>query len=215
MCTRSRPSASDARPRYVQRSPIDDVEATWNARTGVPGNRVQLSVRAVPTAAGRSVLRDVRPRRHRPAGLQQQLLKSQKMEDVGRLAGVISRTTFKQPAHGDRATASCYSRISRPPIQRRMSKQVRKEADALRGAHSQLLAFSRQQQVVELRGRELHAVVDGPPEKSPPGPWAEGGGGGTSPSRTAPEPRWGAVRADVGQLEQCHESGGQRARCGC
>src|SRR2546429_290796 len=65
----------------------DSVEATWKRRDGRLLT-VQLSVRAVRNAAGRvdyyeTFVRDVTDQRR----LQQQVLQSQKMEAVGRLAG--------------------------------------------------------------------------------------------------------------------------------
>src|SRR5438270_132159 len=83
------------RQRLVERDSYsarqyDNVEATWKRRDGRLLT-VQLSVRAVRNAAGRvdyyeTFVRDVTDQRR----LQQQVLQSQKMEAVGRLAGGVA-----------------------------------------------------------------------------------------------------------------------------
>src|SRR2546430_4618937 len=83
------------RQRLVERDTYsdrqyDNVEATWKRRDGRLLT-VQLSVRAVRDAAGRvdyyeTFVRDVTDQRR----LQQQVLQSQKMEAVGRLAGGVA-----------------------------------------------------------------------------------------------------------------------------
>src|SRR5205823_934687 len=77
------------RDSYSDRQ-YDNVEATWKRRDGRPLT-AQLSVRAVRNGAGQveyyeTFVRDVTDQRR----LQEQVLQSQKMEAVGRLAGGIA-----------------------------------------------------------------------------------------------------------------------------
>src|SRR3989454_5824048 len=78
------------RDTYTERE-YDEVEATWKRKDDGPLLTVQLSVRAVRNGAQQveyyeTFVRDVTDQRR----LQQQLVQSQKMEAVGRLAGGIA-----------------------------------------------------------------------------------------------------------------------------
>src|SRR5205823_10621344 len=82
------------RDRYTDRE-YDEVEATWKRQDGRLLT-VQLSVRAVRNADRQveyyvTFVRDVTEHR----GLQQQLVKSQKSEALGRLAGGIGQDSNK------------------------------------------------------------------------------------------------------------------------
>src|SRR2546429_3419620 len=136
----------------------DSVEATWKRRDGRLLT-VQLSVRAVRDAAGpveyyETFVRDVTDQRR----LQQQVLQSQKLEAVGRLAGGIAHD-FNNLL----TVITSYSDLlleDLPPgdAKRDDLEQVRKAADGAAALTRQLLAFSRQQ-VVEPRVVSLNTVV--------------------------------------------------------
>jgi PAS domain S-box-containing protein len=182
------------RDTYTDRQ-YDDVEATWKRKDGRPLT-VQLSVRAVRNGDRQieyyeTFVRDVTDQRR----LQQQLLQSQKMEAVGRLAGGIAHD-FNNLL----TVITSYSELLLEDLQtddpkRGDVEQVRKAADGAAALTRQLLAFSRQQ-VVELRVVSVNAVVDGLQKI------LRRVLGEDVALATSPAPELGAVRADVGQLEQ-------------
>jgi nitrogen-specific signal transduction histidine kinase/ActR/RegA family two-component response regulator len=153
-------------------------------------------VRAVRYAAGRveyyeTFVRDVTDQRR----LQQQVLQSQKMEAVGRLAGGIAHD-FNNLL----TVITSYSDLvleDLPPgdAKRDDLEQVQKAADGAAALTRQLLAFSRQQ-VVEPRVVSLNTVVEGLHKilRRVIGEDVE--------LATTLAPNLGNVRADVGQLEQ-------------
>ena len=188
------------RQRLVERDTYsdrqyDNVEATWKRRDGRLLT-VQLSVRAVRNAAGRvdyyeTFVRDVTDQRR----LQQQVLQSQKMEAVGRLAGGVAHD-FNNLL----TVITSYSDLvleGLPPgdAKRDDMEQVQKAADGAAALTRQLLAFSRQQ-VVEPRVVSLNTVVEGLQQilRRVIGEDIE--------LEITLAPDLGAVRADVGQLEQ-------------
>jgi len=157
---------------------------------------VQLSVRAVRNADRQvhyyeTFVRDVTEQRR----LQQQLVQSQKMEAVGRLAGGIAHdfnnlltviTTYCDLLLED---------LAREDPKRDDVEQVRKAADGAAALTRQLLAFSRQQ-VLEPKVLNMSAVVSGV-EKMLRRVIGE-----DVDLATALDPDVGSVKADVGQLEQ-------------
>src|SRR5213082_1966961 len=182
-------------PRSYSDRQYDNVEATWKRRDGRLLT-VQLSVRAVRNAAGRvdyyeTFVRDVTDQRR----LQQQVLQSQKMEAVGRLAGGVAHdfnnlltviTSYSDLVLEDLAPGDA---------KRDDLEQVRKAADGAAALTRQLLAFSRQQ-VVEPRVVSLNTVVEGLQKilRRVIGEDIE--------VTIALAPDLESVRADVGQLEQ-------------
>src|SRR5256885_13799914 len=136
-------------------------------------------------------VRDVTEQRR----LQQQLVQSQKMEAVGRLAGGIAHdfnnlltviTTYCDLLLED---------LAREDPKREDVEQVRKAADGAAALTRQLLAFSRQQ-VLEPKVLNMSAVVSGV-EKMLRRVIGE-----DVDLATALDPDVGSVKADVGQLEQ-------------
>src|SRR6185295_12473250 len=179
---------------YTDRE-YDEVEATWKRKDGRLLT-VQLSVRASRNAARRveyyeTFVRDVTEQRR----LQTQLVQSQKMEAVGRLAGGIAHDFNNLLTV---ITTSCdllLEDLDAKDPKREDVDQVRKAADGAAALTRQLLAFSRQQvltpQVVNLGDvvygveKMLRRVI-----------------GEDVDLVTVLGPDAGAVKADVGQLEQ-------------
>src|SRR5256886_1332475 len=152
------------RQRLVERDTYsdrlyDNVEATWKRHDGRLLT-VQLSVRAVRNAAGRveyyeTFVRDVTDQRR----LQQQVLQSQKMEAVGRLAGGIAHDFNNLLTVITSYSDLLLEDLGTDDPKRSDVEQVRKAADGAAALTRQLLAFSRQQ-VVEPRVVSLNAVVE-------------------------------------------------------
>jgi len=188
------------RQRLVERDTYsdrqyDNVEATWKRRDGRLLT-VQLSVRAVRNAAGRveyyeTFVRDVTDQRR----LQQQVLQSQKLEAVGRLAGGIAHDFNNLLTVITSYSDLLLEDLAPGDAKRDDLEQVRKAADGAAALTRQLLAFSRQQ-VVEPRVVSLNTVVEGLHKilRRVIGEDVE--------LTTTLAPDLGAVRADVGQLEQ-------------
>jgi two-component system, cell cycle sensor histidine kinase and response regulator CckA len=188
------------RQRLVERDTYsdrqyDDVEATWKRRDG-RALTVQLSVRAVRNAAGQveyyeTFVRDVTDQRR----LQQQVLQSQKMEAVGRLAGGIAHDFNNLLTVITSYSELLLEDLAPTDAKRDDLEQVRKAADGAAALTRQLLAFSRQQ-VVEPRVLSLNTVVEGLQKilRRVLGEDIE--------LTTTLAPDLGAVRADAGQLEQ-------------
>src|SRR5437868_8093873 len=182
------------RDTYTDRQ-YDDVEATWKRRDGHLLT-VQLSVRAVRDGTGHveyyeTFVRDVTDQRR----LQQQLLQSQKMEAVGRLAGGIAHDFNNLLTVITSYSELLLEDLPQDDHKRGDLEQVRKAADGAAALTRQLLAFSRQQ-VVAPRVVSLNAVVESLQKilRRVIGEDVE------LATQLTPEP--GAVRADVGQLEQ-------------
>ena len=188
------------RQRLVERDTYSDrqydsVEATWKRRDGRLLT-VQLSVRAVRNRAGQveyyeTFVRDVTDQRR----LQQQVLQSQKMEAVGRLAGGIAHDFNNLLTVITSYSDLLLEDLAPGDAKRDDLEQVRKAADGAAALTRQLLAFSRQQ-VVEPRVVSLNTVVEGLQKilRRVIGEDIE--------LTTTLAPDLGAVRADVGQLEQ-------------
>ena len=188
------------RQRLVERDSYsdrqyDNVEATWKRRDGRLLT-VQLSVRAVRNGAGQveyyeTFVRDVTDQRR----LQQQVLQSQKMEAVGRLAGGIAHDFNNLLTVITSYSDLLLEDLAPGDAKRDDLEQVRKAADGAAALTRQLLAFSRQQ-VVEPRVVSLNTVIEGLQKilRRVIGEDIE--------LTTTLAPDLGAVRADVGQLEQ-------------
>jgi PAS domain S-box-containing protein len=188
------------RQRLVERDTYsdrqyDNVEATWKRRDGRLLT-VQLSVRAVRNAAGRvdyyeTFVRDVTDQRR----LQQQVLQSQKMEAVGRLAGGVAHDFNNLLTVITSYSDLLLEDLAPGDAKRDDLEQVRKAADGAAALTRQLLAFSRQQ-VVEPRVVSLNTVVEGLQKilRRVIGEDVE--------LTITLAPDLGSVRADVGQLEQ-------------
>src|SRR3989475_149706 len=182
------------RDTYTDRQ-YDDVEATWKRKDGHLLT-VQLSVRAVRDGTGHveyyeTFVRDVTDQRR----LQQQLLQSQKMEAVGRLAGGIAHDFNNLLTVITSYSDLLLEDLGTDDPKRSDVEQVRKAADGAAALTRQLLAFSRQQ-VVEPRVVSLNAVVESLQKI------LHRVLGEDVELATTPGPDLGAVRADVGQLEQ-------------
>src|SRR5216110_717282 len=182
------------RDSYSDRQ-YDNVEATWKRRDGRPLT-AQLSVRAVRNGAGQveyyeTFVRDVTDQRR----LQQQLLQSQKMEAVGRLAGGIAHDFNNLLTVITSYSDLLLEDLGTDDPKRSDVEQVRKAADGAAALTRQLLAFSRQQ-VVEPRVVSLNAVVESLQKilRRVIGEDIE--------VTIALAPDLESVRADVGQLEQ-------------
>jgi two-component system cell cycle sensor histidine kinase/response regulator CckA len=182
------------RDSYTDRE-YDDVEATWKGKDGRLLT-VQLSVRAVRNAARQVVyyetfVRDVTEQRR----LQQQLLQSQKMEAVGRLAGGIAHDFNNLLTVITSYSDLLLEDLGKDDPKRDDVEQVLKAANGAASLTRQLLAFSRQQ-VLAPRVLNLNAVVEGLQKilRRVIGEDIE--------LATALAPDLGAVKADVGQLEQ-------------
>jgi len=188
------------RQRLVERDSYsdrqyDNVEATWKRRDGRLLT-VQLSVRAVRNGAGQveyyeTFVRDVTDQRR----LQQQVLQSQKMEAVGRLAGGIAHDFNNLLTVITSYSDLLLEDLAPGDAKRDDLEQVRKAADGAAALTRQLLAFSRQQ-VVEPRVVSLNTVIEGLQKI------LRRVIGEDIVLTTTLAPDLGAVRADVGQLEQ-------------
>jgi len=173
----------------------DELETTWRRKDGRVLS-VQLSVRTIRSAAGHveyyeTFARDITEQRR----LQAQLVQSQKMEAVGRLAGGVAHDFNNLLTV---ITTSCdllLEDLAAGDSKREDVEQVRKAADGAAALTRQLLAFSRQQvltpQVVDL-GDVVHGV-----EKMLRRVIGE-----DVDLVTVLGSDTGAVKADVGQLEQ-------------
>jgi len=181
------------RDTYTDRQ-YDEVEATWKRKDG--GRlTVQLSVRAVRQGARveyyETFVRDVTEQRR----LQQQLVQSQKMEAVGRLAGGVAHD-FNNLL----TVILSYSDLlledrPRDAPDREDIEQIRKAAVGASALTRQLLAFSRQQ-VLEPRVLDVNTVVAST-EKLLTRLLGE-----DISLTTSLAPGLGAVKVDPGQLEQ-------------
>src|SRR6266850_978324 len=182
------------RDTYSDRQ-YDDVEATWKRKDGGLLT-VQLNVRAVRNAARQveyyeTFVRDVTEQRR----LQQQVLQSQKMEAVGRLAGGIAHDFNNLLTVITSYSDLLLEDLGKDDPKRDDVQQVLKAADGAASLTRQLLAFSRQQ-VLAPRVVNLNAVVEGLQKilRRVIGEDVE--------LAAALAPDLGAVKADVGQLEQ-------------
>ena len=182
------------RDTYTDRE-YDEVEATWKRKDGRLLS-VQLSVRAVRKGAGEveyyeTFVRDVTEQRR----LQQQLVQSQKMEAVGRLAGGIAHDFNNLLTVITSYSDLLLQDLGGEDPKREDVEQVRKAAEGAAALTRQLLAFSRQQ-VLAPRVVSLSVVVQGV-EKMLRRVIGE-----DVDLVTALDLNVGSVKADVGQLEQ-------------
>jgi PAS domain S-box-containing protein len=182
------------RDTYTDRQ-YDEVEATWKRKDGRPLT-VQLSVRAVRTAAGQveyyeTFVRDITEQRR----LQQQLTQAQKMEAIGRLAGGVAHD-FNNLLTVITSYSDLLLEGLQPDDPRRDDvDQVRKAAEGAAALTRQLLAFSRQQ-VLEPRVIDLNSVIEHLKKI------LQRVIGEDIELATTLDPELGAVKADVGHIEQ-------------
>jgi PAS domain S-box-containing protein len=155
-----------------------------------------VTIGPVRDASGRivnyvAVKRDV----SREVLLQQQLLGSQKMDAIGRLAGGVAHDfnnlLFVIMSYGEIVLRSL---PAENPLRGRVA-QILKAADRAAGLTRQLLAFSRKQ-VLQPRTLDLNVIV------SDMGSMLQRVIGENIKIVTRLEPRLASVRADPGQLEQ-------------
>jgi PAS domain S-box-containing protein len=173
----------------------DEVEATWKRKDGRLLT-LQLNVRMARDAVGRvdyyeTFVRDLTEQRR----LQQQLVQSQKMEAVGRLAGGIAHDFNNLLTVITSYSDLLLEDLAPSDPKRQDVEQVRDAADRAAALTRQLLAFSRQQvlaprvvnlsHVVQSVEKLLHRVI-----------------GEDVDLVTSLDPNVGSVKADVGQLEQ-------------
>src|SRR6266436_1038933 len=182
------------RDTYTDRQ-YDDVEATWKRKDGHLLT-VQLSVRAVRNGAGHveyyeTFVRDVTDQRR----LQQQLLQSQKMEAVGRLAGGIAHDFNNLLTVITSYSDLLLEDLGADDPKRGDVEQIRKAADGAAALTRQLLAFSRQQ-VLQPRVVNLNPVVENLQKI------LQRALGDDVELATRLAPDLGTAQADVGQLEQ-------------
>jgi two-component system cell cycle sensor histidine kinase/response regulator CckA len=183
-----------ARDSYTEHE-YDEVEATWKRKDGRLLT-LQLNVRVARDADGRveyyeTFVRDLTDQRR----LQQQLVQSQKMEAVGRLAGGIAHDFNNLLTVITSYSDLLLEDLAPTDPMRQDVEQVRHAADGAAALTRQLLAFSRQQvlaprvvnlsAVVQSVEKMLHRVIGEDVELV-----------------TSLAPDLGAVKADVGQLEQ-------------
>jgi signal transduction histidine kinase/ActR/RegA family two-component response regulator len=182
------------RDTYTDRQ-YDDVEATWKRKDGRPLT-VQLSVRAVRTAGGQveyyeTFVRDITEQRR----LQQQLTQSQKMEAIGRLAGGVAHDFNNLLTVITSYSDLLFEGLQPDDPRRDDVDQVRKAAEGAAALTRQLLTFSRQQ-VLEPRVIDLNSVIEHLKKI------LQRVIGEDIELSTTLEPELGAVKADVGHIEQ-------------
>jgi PAS domain S-box-containing protein len=160
------------------------------------GSLVQRTEGRDPFVIG--MVEDVTERRHAEEALaesQRQLLHSQKMEAVGRLAGGIAHDFNNMlMAIGGHAEL-LRTEPEMPASCRWQADEIRKAADRAAGLTRQLLAFSRKQ-VMQPRPLSVNAVITDMEDM------LRRLIGETIRLRTSLTPHVGVVRADPGQLEQ-------------
>jgi PAS domain S-box-containing protein len=188
------------RQRLVERDTYsdrqyDDVEATWKRKDGRLLT-VQLSVRAVRNREGRvdyyeTFVRDVTDQRR----LQQQLLQSQKMEAVGRLAGGVAHDFNNLLTVITSYSSLLLEDLQKDDPKRDDLEQVRKAAEGAAALTRQLLTFSRQE-VAEPRVVSLNDVVESFQKI------LRRAIGEDIELQTRLDPDVGLVVADIGHLEQ-------------
>ena len=145
------------RDTYSDRE-YDEVEATWKRKDGLPIT-VQLSVRAIRNAAREveyyeTFVRDVTEQRQ----LEAQLVRAQKLEAVGRLAGGVAHD-FNNLLTVILSYSSLLIEDNEiPPHSLESVEEIKKAADGAAGLTKQLLAFSRQQ-VLQPQLLDVNAVV--------------------------------------------------------
>ncbi len=171
------------------------MEATWKRKDGRLLT-LQLNVRVARDGTGRveyyeTFVRDLTEQRR----LQQELVQSQKMEAVGRLAGGIAHDFNNLLTVITSYSDLLLEDLAPSDPKRQDVEQVRHAADGAAALTRQLLAFSRQQ-VLAPRVVNLSHVVQGV-EKMLRRVIGE-----DVDLVTSLDPDVGAVKADVGQLEQ-------------
>ncbi|HYX68969.1 MAG TPA: PAS domain S-box protein, partial [Terriglobales bacterium] len=180
---------------YGERERIDSIQARWKKKDGSPLT-VRLSGRTVRDARGRTlafemIAEDITER----AALELQLLQSQKMEAVGRLAGGVAHdfnnllTVIK--GYGE----LMLEELKTNDPMRAEVEEIQKAADRAASLTRQLLAFSRRQ-VLAPKIIHLNSVVANMDKllRRLLGEDVE--------FHTVLDPKLGRVKADPGQVEQ-------------
>ncbi len=180
---------------YEKRERIDSVQVRWKKKDGMPIT-VRLSGRSVVNARGETVAfdmiaEDVTER----AALELQLMQSQKMEAVGRLAGGVAHdfnnllTVIK--GYGE----LMLEELKANDPMRSEVEEIQKAADRAASLTRQLLAFSRRQ-VLAPKIIDLNSVVANMDKllRRLLGEDVE--------FHTVLDPNLGRVKADPGQIEQ-------------
>ena len=180
---------------HRDRERIDGVQARWKRKDGTPIT-VRLSGRTMRDARGQTIAlqmiaEDITER----AALELQLLQSQKMEAVGRLAGGVAHdfnnllTVIK--GYGE----LMLSELKTNDPMRAEVEEIQKAADRAASLTRQLLAFSRRQ-VMAAKVIDLNSVVENMDKllRRLLGEDVE--------LNTLLDPNLGAVKADPGQIEQ-------------
>jgi len=143
------------RDTYTERE-YDEVEANWKRKDGTPLT-VQLSVRAIRNAAREvefyeAFVRDVTEQRQ----LEAQLVRAQKLEAVGRLAGGVAHDFNNLLTVILSYSSLLLEETDLAPDVRESMEEIRKAAEGAAGLTRQLLAFSRQQvmkpQILDVNG---------------------------------------------------------------
>src|SRR5947209_18430820 len=184
------------RTRILQEHPerLVGVEVGWKRKDGTPIT-VRLSGRPVRDAAGAACYELIAENVTEQRLLEHQLRQAQKMEAVGRVAGVVAHdfNNLLMVIRGH--TELLLDRLRADDWHYRKVEQIQKAADRAAGLTRQLLAFSRMQ-VLQPKVIDLNAVV------------AEMGKmlprliGEDIELSIQVEPRLAHVKADPGQMEQ-------------
>src|SRR5437016_13620125 len=185
----------ETRRRVMRGDPVSNVEVIRKKKDGTPVT-VNLVAAPLHEADGRitGILGLIEDRTG-VKRLEQQFFQAQKMEAVGRLAGGIAHDFNNLLTVITSYSDLLLEDLAPGDAKRDDLEQVRKAADGAAALTRQLLAFSRQQ-VVEPRVVSLNTVVEGLHKilRRVIGEDIE--------LATTLAPDLGAVRADVGQLEQ-------------
>jgi PAS domain S-box-containing protein len=187
-------ACEDAFRRALAGEPVPRLESTWRTKDGrevaVEGS-INASLRPDATPATRGVFRDVTERKR----LEQQLLQSQRMDAVGRLAGGVAHDFNNLLTVINGYCDFALQQIAASDPLRHDIEEIHRAGERAAELTRQLLAFSRRQ-VLQPKVVDLNAAVAGM------GKMLERLIGEHIELATAPGPSLGRIMADPGQLEQ-------------